>query len=93
MFCSIDDLRFNREGIASGKTQATRRFRRLGVPVIDADEIAHAVMEKGQPSHQRVVNAFKGYPGIVSADGDIDRRALRELVFSSPDLNRSLQCV
>jgi hypothetical protein len=77
-------------GIASGKSETSRVFRQMGVPVIDADEIAHAVMEKGKPSHGRVVSAFRKYPGVVTADGDIDRGALRELVFSDPDLNRCL---
>lgn len=77
-------------GIASGKSEASRVLRQMGVPVIDADEIALGVMQKGKPTHSRVVSAFRKYPGVVTADGDIDRGVLRELVFSDPDLNRCL---
>jgi hypothetical protein len=57
-------------------------MRQLGVPVVDADIISHKVMEKDKPAHRRVVAAFKAYPGVVTPDGDIDRAALRQLVFS-----------
>mmetsp|Transcript_79481 Transcript_79481/g.128754 ORF Transcript_79481/g.128754 Transcript_79481/m.128754 type:complete len:286 (+) Transcript_79481:148-1005(+) len=78
-------------GIASGKSEASRFLRQLGVPVIDADIIAHQVMQRGKPAHRRVVAAFKDFPEIVTASGDIDRAALRELVFSDKNLNRKLK--
>ena len=58
-----------------------------------ADIIAHEVLAPGKPAHKRVVAAFREYPGVVTADGDIDRAALRELVFSNRTHNRKLkQC-
>lgn len=63
------------------------------MPVVDADVIAHDVMAKGRPAHKRVVAAFREHPGVVTADGDIDRAALRALIFSDRALNRKLkQC-
>ncbi len=66
-------------GIACGKSFALKEFERLGVSGIDADEIAHQVIEKGRPAHREVVDAFGD--GILQEDGEIDRKALGKLVF------------
>lgn len=80
-------------GIACGKSAAVQRMRELNVPVVDADAIAHQVLRKGTATHARVVATFAKYPGVVGADGDIDRAALRSLVFGDRALNRMLkQC-
>jgi len=68
-------------------------MRQMGVPVVDADVIAHQILERGKPAHGRVVAAFKDYPHILNAEGDINRAALRQLIFSDKNLNRKLkQC-
>jgi dephospho-CoA kinase len=76
-------------GIASGKSTVAQRFIELGVPVIDADEAARAVVQPGQPGLARVVEKFGA--GILTADGDLDRRALRNQVFSDPALRKELE--
>jgi dephospho-CoA kinase len=76
-------------GIASGKTVVTVRFRELGVPVIDADEAARAVVEPGSKGLADVVARFGG--DILAADGSLNRGALRRLIFSDQKLRQDLE--
>jgi dephospho-CoA kinase len=78
-------------GIASGKSTAAARFAELGVPVIDADEVARAVVAPGESGHAGVVNRF-GH-GILAADGGLDRRALRDRVFADPGERQDLEAI
>ena len=78
-------------GIASGKSTVAQRFMDLHVPVIDADVAARAVVAPGKPGFEQVIGRFG--PGIVAANGELDRRALRELVFSDPDSRRDLEVI
>lgn len=75
-------------GIASGKSEVGRRFEALGVTVVDADAIAREVVEPG-PVLARIVERFGS--GILQPDGRLDRRALRQLVFSDPVQRRALE--
>ncbi len=76
-------------GIASGKTAVSDRFAALGVPVIDTDVIAHQVVKPGQPALQEVVAAFG--EGVLLADGALNRRRVRETIFSDPVAKRRLE--
>ena len=76
-------------GIASGKSAVEAEFQRLGVPVIDTDALAREVVEPGQPSLAAVVAEFG--PASLDADGRLDRRRLRAIVFSDPDRRRALE--
>ncbi|MDC4205023.1 MAG: dephospho-CoA kinase [Candidatus Manganitrophus sp.] len=67
-------------GIASGKSTVSRLFREAGAFVIDADEIAHAVIRKGAPAYAGVVEAFGA--AILDKKGEIDRKRLGEIVFN-----------
>lgn len=67
-------------GVASGKSTVSRLFREAGAFVIDADEIAHAVIRKGAPAYAGVVEAFGA--GILDKEGEIDRKRLGEIVFN-----------
>ena len=78
-------------GIASGKSAVAQRFMDLGVPVIDADVAARAVVAPGKPGFEQVISRFG--PGVVAANGELDRRALRELVFSDPGSRRDLEVI
>lgn len=76
-------------GIGSGKTQVSNRFAALGVPVLDADEIAHALTAPGQPAVDRIGEIFgKEY---LRADGALDRKRLRQRVFQDPKARRTLE--
>jgi dephospho-CoA kinase len=73
-------------GIGSGKTEVARRFESLGVPVIDTDVIARELVKPGNNSLEQITVAFG--TDILRNDGSLDRRKLRELVFS--DTSRRL---
>lgn len=65
--------------IATGKSTVARMLGELGAEVIDADRVAHRVMQAGTPTWEAVVAAFGRE--IVGADGEIDRRQLGAIVF------------
>ena len=78
-------------GIASGKSTVAQRFVELGVPVIDADEAARAVVAPGTPGLVDVLKRFGS--GVVTENGELDRRALRELIFREPGSRRDLEAI
>lgn len=78
-------------GIASGKSTVARRFSELEIPVIDADESSRSVVAPGQPGLDRVVAAFGA--AVLTADGELDRRALRTLVFADPLKRQELESI
>ncbi|MEA3141956.1 MAG: dephospho-CoA kinase [Gammaproteobacteria bacterium] len=78
-------------GIASGKSIVTQRFAELKVPVIDADIAARRVVEPGEPGLEQVVRRFG--LGVLDASGKLDRRALRELIFSDPASRQALDAI
>lgn len=78
-------------GVASGKSEVTRRFQDLGVHVADADLAARAVVEPGQPALALIVEHFG--PGILQADGRLDRRRLRERIFADAGERRALEAI
>lgn len=69
-------------GVGSGKTTVTRHFSSLGVPVIDADELARRLVEQGEPAYKAIVEEFG--KDILTAEKDIDRRKLRKIIFANP---------
>jgi dephospho-CoA kinase len=78
-------------GIASGKSTAAKFFGALGVPILDSDQIARDVVEPGQPPLERLVERFG--PSILTADGHLDRPALRDIVFSDPKARADLEAL
>lgn len=70
-------------GIGSGKSAAAKIFRELGVEVVDADALAREVVEPGQPALRDIAAHFGSE--ILTADGDLDRAALRRIVFTNPE--------
>lgn len=78
-------------GIASGKSTVERRLVELGVPVIDADDSARAVVARGQPGLAAVIERFGA--GVLTQDDELDRRALRNLIFQSPEKRRDLEAI
>jgi dephospho-CoA kinase len=78
-------------GIASGKTAVADAFARLGVPIVDTDRLARALVEPGQPALAAVVAEFG--PDILTPDGELDRRRLRTLVFADEGRRRRLEAI
>jgi dephospho-CoA kinase len=68
-------------GISSGKSVVGEMFAALGVAVIDADHIAHALMQPGQAVYQEVVQHFG--VGILNPDGAVNRSKLAEAAFGA----------
>jgi dephospho-CoA kinase len=78
-------------GIASGKSTVAARFRRRGLPVVDADALAREVVEPGTPGLAAVVEAFG--PGVVTPEGALDRKAVARIVFKDTAARRRLEAI
>lgn len=77
-------------GVAAGKSTAARAFEALRPgAVVDADLAARAVVAPGSDGLAAVVDAFG--PGVLAADGTLDRPALRQRVFADADARRRLE--
>ncbi|MFE3162233.1 dephospho-CoA kinase [Streptomyces sp. NPDC059224] len=70
-------------GIGAGKSEVSRLLVGHGAVLIDADRIAREVVEPGTPGLTAVVEAFG--PGVLAADGTLDRPKLGSIVFADPD--------
>ncbi|WP_454010268.1 dephospho-CoA kinase [Aeromonas sp. Marseille-Q7275] len=69
-------------GIGSGKTTVANQFAALGIEVVDADLIARDVVAPGTPALAAITSHFG--PEMLTGQGQLDRRALRERIFSDP---------
>jgi dephospho-CoA kinase len=78
-------------GIASGKSTVSAMLRELGAVVIDADQLAREVVAKGTPGLAAVVGEFG--PGLLTPDGDLDRAAMGDLVFSDQSARKRLEAI
>lgn len=78
-------------GIASGKSRAAEIFTSLGVTVIDSDVIAREIVAPGREGLAAIVQRFG--PGVLDARGQLDRRALRALVFADPTARADLEAI
>ncbi|AZE92926.1 Dephospho-CoA kinase [Pseudomonas orientalis] len=70
-------------GIGSGKSAAAKHFTRLGVDLIDADHAARWVVEPGRPALAHIAEHFGS--AVLQTDGQLDRAALRTLIFEVPE--------
>ncbi|MFG6179200.1 dephospho-CoA kinase [Halomonas sp. THAF12] len=78
-------------GIASGKSTVARAFAALGIPWVDADDVAREVVEPGEPALAAIAERYGKH--VLQPDGELDRRALREIVFADPSERRWLESV
>jgi len=78
-------------GIASGKSTVAERFAELGAEVIDADRIARELVEPGSPLLERIRGEFG--ERFFDEEGRLDRRRLREHIFSHPDARARLEAI
>jgi dephospho-CoA kinase len=78
-------------GIASGKTTVSQMFGALGVPVIDADQVARDVVAPGTALLAQVLDTFGSQ--LRRPDGSLDRAALRRLVFNDGGKRRQLEAL
>lgn len=78
-------------GIGSGKSAASQWFEAQGITVVDADVVAREVVEIGQPALTQIQQAFGDW--VLLADGSLNRRALREYIFQSPEARKTLESI
>src|SRR6202790_1949927 len=67
-------------GIASGKSAVAGMLREMGFAVLDADSLAHKLIEPGQPAYDEAVREFG--PSVVDSSGRIERGKLAAMVFA-----------
>ena len=70
-------------GIGSGKTTIAQLFSELGVEIIDTDEIAHDIVQAGQPALNALVEKLGD--NILHKDGSLNRALLRETIFNDDE--------
>ncbi|NWD70555.1 dephospho-CoA kinase [Pseudomonas gingeri] len=78
-------------GIGSGKSAAAQHFIDLGIHTVDADHAARWVVEPGRPALAKIAEHFG--PSVLQADGQLDRAALRTLIFEDPEQRRWLEAL
>jgi dephospho-CoA kinase len=78
-------------GIGSGKSTVAARFRERGLPVIDADELARAVVAKGTPGLAEIAG-FLG-SDVLDAEGGLDRKRVAAIVFNDEAARRRLNAI
>jgi len=78
-------------GIGSGKTTVANGFSKLGVPVIDADQLAHELVEPGQIALDEIISTFG--PEALTTDGRLDRNYMRQQIFSDPVRKSRLEAI
>ena len=76
-------------GYATGKSTVVGILRSLGARVVEADHLAHKVIERDRPAWREVAAVFG--PAVLRPDGEIDRAALGRIVFARPELRRRLE--
>ncbi|MEW8087632.1 MAG: dephospho-CoA kinase [Candidatus Thiodiazotropha endolucinida] len=76
-------------GIGSGKSAVSSHLESLGVPVIDADQLAHQLVKPGSPALLEIQATFG--EELVDGNGVLDRAALRKTVFNDPQQRRRLE--
>jgi len=77
-------------GIGAGKSTVAQYFSELGANVVDADHLARIAIERGSEGFDEVIARFGE---SILSNGDINRKALAEIVFSDPDSKRDLEAI
>jgi dephospho-CoA kinase len=78
-------------GIATGKSHVLERFRRRGVPCLDADSLAHGVTTAGTEATSAIAARFGA--SVLAADGSVDRAKLGSIVFADPAARQDLEAL
>lgn len=78
-------------GVASGKSLAARAFAQLGAPVIEADQVARAVVAPGTPALEQIRETFGA--AFLTEAGTLDRPRMRAHVFADPAARRTLEAI
>jgi dephospho-CoA kinase len=76
-------------GVGCGKSTVAELFQRNGVPVVDADDITRDLTAADGPALSRISSVFGD--DVLFADGQLDRRKLRRMVFDQPEARQQLE--
>lgn len=77
-------------GIGAGKSLAAQYFSELGARVVDADQLARVAIERGSEGFDEVILRFGEE---ITRNGDIDRKALAEIIFADPKAKQDLEAI
>jgi dephospho-CoA kinase len=77
-------------GIGAGKSLAAQYFSELGARVVDADQLARVAIERGSEGFDEVILRFGEE---ITRNGDIDRKALAEIIFADPKAKQDLETI
>ncbi|KTD20684.1 dephospho-CoA kinase [Legionella londiniensis] len=75
--------------IASGKSTVARQFAKLGITIIDADQISKELTSKNQPAAKEIVQHFGR--SVLNESGEINRAELRKIIFNYPQERKWLE--
>ena len=78
-------------GIGSGKSAVSQWFETQGIVVVDADIVAREIVTIGQPALLEIQKAFGDW--VLLSNGELDRRALREHIFKTPEARQQLEYI
>lgn len=78
-------------GIASGKSLVEAQFRALGVPVLDADQVSRDVVAPPSAALDEIAQQFGAE--FITSEGGLDRRRMRELVFTDSGAKKRLESI
>jgi dephospho-CoA kinase len=78
-------------GIGCGKSEVSRLFSELGVPVVDVDIISHQLTTKGEATLQAIVNQFGKQ--VLHKNGSLNRAHLREIIFNDTEARNALEAI
>mgnify|MGYP001167998360 CR=1 FL=1 len=79
-------------GIGSGKSAVTKILKGMGLKIIDLDQITHALMKPGELGYIEIKKEF-GDKYIDKKNNAIDRKLLRDEIFSSLDLKKRIESI
>lgn len=77
--------------IASGKSTVANILKEYGLPIVDADQVARKVVEKGEPTLQKIVEAFG--EEILTENGEMDRAKVGAIVFHDEEKRKLLNSI
>ncbi|MBZ4687240.1 MAG: dephospho-CoA kinase [Clostridiales bacterium] len=78
-------------GIASGKTTVATILQELGAAVLDADEVAKKIVQKGKPAYKEIIKTFGRK--VLTSDGDLNRKLLGKIVFNDEEKRKKLESI
>ena len=78
-------------GVGMGKSTAAGFFSKLGARIVDTDELAHELVQPGQPALAEIQQEFG--PGLIAADGLLKRDELARHVFADATARKKLEAI